>query len=375
MPHATRFGSVPTASTTRSAWRAAIPITFGPVAATSTGTLGPSPIQRMELADGPCANPSFSASGAASSAMLVSSNATSSPRRYACRLTRWFSNHPRRAGARPRCASALSPRPMPSTIRPRDTSCTERADDAVTAGCRVTGFVTDVATPSFLVVVAARARKTYGSPERFCESTTSMPSQPRSSASRANSALRVGAATVLVQNSMASSPPCSVLWVRRTVTVCEETVRSGACAAGQCLRRPCSWPDSRRRRGLDAGTRPSLRPPGQGRRPALGADDPRRLALRAERDGRGCEARPRHGRGDLAVQHAGAFWQPEHPLGHQRVAAGRARPVRPLRTRSTSPRRCWTATSSSTRRPTALAAVSWRAASGPSANTPTPTTS
>ena len=66
---------------TRSAWRAAIPITFGPVAATSTGTFGPSPIQRMALAEGPCASPSFSASGAASSETPVFSKSTSSPRR------------------------------------------------------------------------------------------------------------------------------------------------------------------------------------------------------------------------------------------------------------------------------------------------------
>ena len=66
---------------TRSACRAAMPITLGPVAATSTGTFGPSPIQRMLLAEGPWARPSFSASGAASSGTPVFSKATSLPRR------------------------------------------------------------------------------------------------------------------------------------------------------------------------------------------------------------------------------------------------------------------------------------------------------
>ena len=89
-------------------------------------------------------------------------------------------------------------------MRPRATRWTESADEAVVAAWRVTGFVTEVATRSVSVAVAASARQTYGSPERFCESTTFMPSQPRFSASRANSALRVGAATVAVQNSMAA---------------------------------------------------------------------------------------------------------------------------------------------------------------------------
>ncbi len=95
---------------------------------------------------------------------------------------------------------------MPSTIRPFDSRCTDRADEAVTAAWRVTGFVTEVSSPNRSVAVAAKARHTYGSPDRFCESTTSIPSQPRASASRANAALRPGAATVAVQNSIDFAP-------------------------------------------------------------------------------------------------------------------------------------------------------------------------
>ncbi len=45
-------------------------------------------------------------------------------------------------------ASALSPRPIPSTMRPPDNRCSVSAELAVTAGCRVTGLVTDVASPA-----------------------------------------------------------------------------------------------------------------------------------------------------------------------------------------------------------------------------------
>ena len=48
------------------------------------------------------------------------------------------------AGARPRCGSDESPRPIPSTARPSDSACTVAIADAVTAGWRVHGFVTPV---------------------------------------------------------------------------------------------------------------------------------------------------------------------------------------------------------------------------------------
>lgn len=90
-------------------------------------------------------------------------------------------------------------------MRPCDRRCTDSADEAVTAAWRVTGFVTDVASPRFSVAFAPSARQMYGSPDRFCESTTSIPSQPAASARRAKSALRFGAATVAVQNSITDS--------------------------------------------------------------------------------------------------------------------------------------------------------------------------
>ena len=67
---------------------------------------------------------------------------------------------------------------MPSTARPPDSVWTDAIDDAVAAGWRVYGLVTPVASPSREVAVAASASATYGSPLRFCESTTARPSNP-----------------------------------------------------------------------------------------------------------------------------------------------------------------------------------------------------
>jgi len=58
---------------------------------------------------------------------------------------------------------------------------------AAAAGWRVAGFVTPVPSRSREVSRAARVSPTNGSPARFCESTTSMPSKPAASAWTAKS--------------------------------------------------------------------------------------------------------------------------------------------------------------------------------------------
>ena len=72
----------------------------------------------------------------------------------------------------------MSPRPMPSTKRPPDVSCTVAATLASAAGWRVNALVTPVANRSRSVASAASATATNGSPTRFCESVNVMPSQP-----------------------------------------------------------------------------------------------------------------------------------------------------------------------------------------------------
>ena len=76
----------------------------------------------------------------------------------------------------------MSPRPIPSTKRPPDVSCTVTATLASAAGCRVNALVTPVANRRRSVAFAASATATNGSPMRFCESVNVMPSQPSASA-------------------------------------------------------------------------------------------------------------------------------------------------------------------------------------------------
>src|SRR5947208_7442268 len=89
MPQRPRSGSAPNASSTRSAWRAAAARTRGPVAATSTGTLGKSGGRKCRrLVAGALARPSVSTGGATPSWKPRTSNSTSSPGRYACNTAR-----------------------------------------------------------------------------------------------------------------------------------------------------------------------------------------------------------------------------------------------------------------------------------------------
>src|SRR6185312_17395068 len=95
---------------------------------------------------------------------------------------------------------------MPSTARPPESSWMLAIDPAVTAAWRVTLFVTPVPRPIRVVAVAAIASATYGSPERFCESTTRKPSQPAASSSAAARPARRGPATPVVQISTLGPP-------------------------------------------------------------------------------------------------------------------------------------------------------------------------
>ena len=93
---------MPTANVTASASRAAISITLGPEAATSTGTLGwPSRSQRSLLTVGSLSMCSVSDERSPLTASLARSNGTSSRRRYACSRCRWWANWAGGAGAMP----------------------------------------------------------------------------------------------------------------------------------------------------------------------------------------------------------------------------------------------------------------------------------
>ena len=81
---------------------------------------------------------------------------------------------------------------------------------AVAAGWRVAGFVTPVPSRSEEVSRAARASATKGSPERFCESTTTMPSQPAASARTAARGAYATWAMPVVHISTATRPPVLV---------------------------------------------------------------------------------------------------------------------------------------------------------------------
>ena len=66
-------------------------------------------------------------------------------------------------GGFPRTRRAESPRPMPRSIRPPESSCSTASTLAVTDGSRVAGFVTQVPRRIRLLFCAMRARSTYGS--------------------------------------------------------------------------------------------------------------------------------------------------------------------------------------------------------------------
>ena len=91
-----------------------------------------------------------------------------------------------RAATRP-AARRCRPRPSRS-VRPGASSSTVAIDDAVTVGCRFTGFDRSVARMMRSVTRAAAAIRTYVSRRRSCESGWNAASQPRASARRTSAA-------------------------------------------------------------------------------------------------------------------------------------------------------------------------------------------
>ena len=164
MPRPTRSGSAPTASVTRSARLPAKHSIRGPEHATSSGTLGCVIRSRKR------------------SRLAKPSQSTVPPARYVWTCEVSAAKRSTGIGLRPRWNSAVSPRPMPSTNRPPDASCTVAATLASSAGCRVNALVTAVANRNWSVAAAAMATATNGSPMRFWESVNVMPSQPSCSA-------------------------------------------------------------------------------------------------------------------------------------------------------------------------------------------------
>jgi hypothetical protein len=73
-------------------------------------------------------------------------------------------------GLRPITRTALSPRPMPMTMRPPEMSCSVAWAEAVTAGSRVTGLVTHMPMRIVDVRSASSVISGYGSCQRIGES-------------------------------------------------------------------------------------------------------------------------------------------------------------------------------------------------------------
>jgi len=90
---------------------------------------------------------------------------------------------------------------MPSTARPADATCTEVMAEAATAGWRVTGLVTPVASEIREVAVAAIPSDTYTSAARFWVSANHKPSHPASSTPAAVIAASPGRGKVSSPNS------------------------------------------------------------------------------------------------------------------------------------------------------------------------------
>src|SRR5690242_9751659 len=93
-------------------------------------------------------------------------------------------------GGLPRTRRAESPRPMPRSIRPPDSSSSVASADAVTLGSRVPGFVTHVPRRRTSVASAISVRRGYGSRQRTWESNSQPWLNPAASAWRASATVR-----------------------------------------------------------------------------------------------------------------------------------------------------------------------------------------
>jgi hypothetical protein len=85
---------------------------------------------------------------------------------------------------------ALSPRPMPRSMRPPVTSLSVASAEAVTVMSRVAGFVTQVPRRMWVVAAPMRVSSGYGSRHRTCESNIQPYAKPLASARFARSTLR-----------------------------------------------------------------------------------------------------------------------------------------------------------------------------------------
>ena len=85
-------------------------------------------------------------------------------------------------GGLPSTRRAESPRPMPRSIRPPDSSFSSASSDAVTDGSRVAGFVTHVPRRILVVACAIKVRRGYGSRHRTWLSKSHAYSKPAASA-------------------------------------------------------------------------------------------------------------------------------------------------------------------------------------------------
>src|SRR4051794_30098195 len=94
-------------------------------------------------------------------------------------------------GSYPIVRRAESPRPMPTTMRPPDTSCSVAVALAVTVGSRVPGLVTHRPSLMRSVASAAAVRNGYGSCHRRCESYIQPYPKPFCSARLISSTKRV----------------------------------------------------------------------------------------------------------------------------------------------------------------------------------------
>src|SRR5439155_16301213 len=90
-------------------------------------------------------------------------------------------------GGLPSTRRALSPRPIPRSMRPPEISSRTARVEAVTLGSRVAGLVTQVPSRIRSVACARSARRTYGSRHRTWLSKSQPYENPLASARRASS--------------------------------------------------------------------------------------------------------------------------------------------------------------------------------------------
>ena len=107
-------------------------------------------------------------------------------------------------GGLPSTRRAESPRPMPRSIRPPESSSSVASDDAVTDGSRVAGFVTHVPEPEAGVASAISVSRGYGSRHSTWLSNSQPWSKPAASAWRVSASVRS-----IVWSGLSVNPNCT----------------------------------------------------------------------------------------------------------------------------------------------------------------------